>query len=412
MTMETETQSQKAFHVDVGNLLAVNPFHSFPSLPASRDELVKECLQEGTKLVQAVADSLFNLPSTEDVDGPLVKLPPPTTKLPREKHLPKPKPLTKWEEFAKKKGIQKRKKEKVVWDEQTGTWKRRFGYDRVNDDKDIPIIEAKMTDEPGVDPFAKRQDDKKKRVEKQEKNRLQNLKQAAKIGALPRFFLSITGTWKRRFGYDRVNDDKDIPIIEAKMTDEPGVDPFAKRQDDKKKRVEKQEKNRLQNLKQAAKIGALPSHVQLAATALPITGTQAPPKKVTKDELGNVAGMAATSTASGGKFDRKLPGEKPAKKQGKHRKFLPVVEGSGIGSREKEQTESVLNKLISKHSHEILNVGKAVTMYNVKKEKKSRNKRNQEGKSSSATNKLKPKKQLQKKTGKKGPVSSKKGKAK
>ena len=38
--------------------------------------------------------------------------------------------------------------------------------------------------------------------------------------------------------------------------------------------------------------------------------------------------------------------------------FLPVVEGSGIGLREKEQTENVLNKLMSKHSHEILNVDK------------------------------------------------------
>lgn len=52
-----------------------------------REELVKECLQEGTKLVQAIADRLFNLPSTEDVDGPIVKLPPPTTKLPRSKHV-------------------------------------------------------------------------------------------------------------------------------------------------------------------------------------------------------------------------------------------------------------------------------------------------------------------------------------
>lgn len=43
-------------------------------------------------------------------------------------------------------GIKKRKKDKVVWDEQTGTWKRRYGYDHVNDDKDVPIIEAKMTD--------------------------------------------------------------------------------------------------------------------------------------------------------------------------------------------------------------------------------------------------------------------------
>lgn len=38
--------------------------------------------------------------------------------------------------------------------------------------------------------------------------------------------------------------------------------------------------------------------------------------------------------------------------------FLPVVEGSGIGSQEKEQTERVLSKLISSNSHEILNVDK------------------------------------------------------
>jgi len=38
--------------------------------------------------------------------------------------------------------------------------------------------------------------------------------------------------------------------------------------------------------------------------------------------------------------------------------FLPVVEGSGMGSLEKQQTEKVLNKLISKNSHDILNVEK------------------------------------------------------
>ncbi|XP_044463081.1 ribosome biogenesis regulatory protein homolog [Mangifera indica] len=330
-------ENQSQYEVDLGNLMAFNPSHHFPALPSSREELVKECLQEGTKLVQAVADQLFNLPSTEDVDGPLVSLPPPTTKLPRSKHLPKPKPPTKWELFAQKRGIKKRKKDKVVWDEQTGTWKRRYGYDRVNDDNDVPIIEAKMTDEPGEDPFAKRQAEKTKRVEKQEKNRLQNLKQADKVGALP-------------------------------------------------------------------------SHVQLAATALPITGTNAAPKKVTKHELGDVAGIVATSTASGGKFDKKLPGEKAPKKQGKHRKFLPVVEGTGIGSQEKEQTEKVLNKLISKHSHEILNVDKAVTMYNVKKEKKQKQKKNGQEKASSTTSKLKPKKKPNKKAVKKG--SSNKGKAK
>lgn len=50
-----------------------------------REELVAECLSNGTELVQAIVSGVFNLPSTEDIDGPLVKLPPPTTKLPREK---------------------------------------------------------------------------------------------------------------------------------------------------------------------------------------------------------------------------------------------------------------------------------------------------------------------------------------
>ncbi|KAJ4871467.1 Ribosome biogenesis regulatory protein-like protein [Raphanus sativus] len=309
-----DTEMDQIYQIDVGNLLAFNPNHRFPSAPSSREELVKECVTEGTKLVQAIADTLFNFPSTETVDGPLVQLPPPTTKLPREKHLPMPKPPTKWEEFALKKGIQKRKKDKIVYDE-------------------------------------------------------------------------TTDQFKRRHGYDRVNDDNDIPIIEAKASDEPGEDPFAKRLDDKKKRVGKQEKNRLQNLKTAAKAGALPSHVQLAVTALPISGTKTQPQKIGKDALGDVAGLAATSTASGGKFDKKLPGEKPPKKQGKHHKYLPVVPRYGVVDEEKEQTNKVLGKLLSKHSHEILNVGKAINMYNDKKEKKK----------SGRSDKLKAKKDITKK---------------
>lgn len=330
--------AEQQYQIDLGNLMAFDPHHHFPSLPSSREELVNEVLEKSTKLVQAVADALFNLPATEDPNGPIVTLPPPTTRLPREKPLPKKKPPTKWELFAKKKGIVNRKKGKLAYDEQTDSWKRRHGYDRVNDDNDIPIIEAKMTDEPGEDPFAKR------RVEK-------------------------------------------------------------------KHRVEKQEKNRLQNLKQAAKVGALPSHIQLAATALPITGTQAAPRKASKNELENVAGMAATSTASGGKFDKKLLGEKPPKHEGKYRKFLPVVEGSGMGSLEKQQNDKILSKLFSKHSHEILDVEKAVNMYNVKREKK---RRNQGGRSSSTTTpgKLKPNKKPYKKTSSKMGSSSNKGKSK
>ncbi|PIA60326.1 hypothetical protein AQUCO_00300076v1 [Aquilegia coerulea] len=318
------------YEIDIGHLMGFDSHHHFSSFPSTREELVKECIEKGSEVVQAIANSLFSLPSIDDPDGPLVHLPQPITRLPREKHLPRPKPPTKWEEFAKKKGIKHRKKDKIVYDVQTHSWKRRYGYDRVNDDKDVPIIEGKMTD---------------------------------------------------------------------------GEDPFKKRQGEKRKRVEKQEKNRIQNLKQAAKVGALPSHVQLAATALPITGSNIASKKASKGELENVAGMAATATASGGKFDKKLPGEKPPKHPGKFRKFLPVAEGSGMGSQERQQTDKVLNKLMSKHSHEILNVDKAVTMFTVKKDKK-RKSRNEDKKSSSTSSKLKPNKTSHKKAPKK--VSSKK----
>ncbi|XP_074574188.1 ribosome biogenesis regulatory protein homolog [Curcuma longa] len=319
-------ESEK-YQVDLGNLMACDPTHHFDSIPSSREELTKACLEKGTELVQAIANVLFALPSTEDRDGPIVRLPPPTAKLPREKHFPKPKPPTKWELFAKMKGIKPRKKGKRAFDEQTGAWKRLHGYDRVNDDKDIPIIEAKLTDEPGEDPFNKRKAEKKKRVEKQEKNRLGNLKQAAKAGALP-------------------------------------------------------------------------SHIQLAATALPITGTRTDvPRKSSKEELENVAGMAATATASGGKFDRKLPGEKPLKHAGKHRKFLPVVEGKGMSSKEQEQTAKILEQLMSRSSNDILDVKKAVTIFNVKKEKKRKMEKERER--SSTASKLKPKKQSLKKSSKK-----------
>jgi regulator of ribosome biosynthesis len=50
------------------------------------------------------------------------------------KKLPKPKPPTRWERFAKAKGIQHRKKNKMIYDEATGEWVSRWGYKGTNDD--------------------------------------------------------------------------------------------------------------------------------------------------------------------------------------------------------------------------------------------------------------------------------------
>lgn len=88
---------------------------------------------EGTRDgVQALLTSLFQLPSQASSDGPLALLPPPITQLPRSKPLPKPKPLTKWEKFAAAKGIQKRRKDKKIWDDDKQDWVNRWGRDGKN----------------------------------------------------------------------------------------------------------------------------------------------------------------------------------------------------------------------------------------------------------------------------------------
>lgn len=82
--------------------------------------------------VQVLISALLQLPTKPSSDGPLTILPPPTTPLPRAKPLPTPKPPTKWEQFAATKGIQKKKRERAVWDEERQEWRNRWGRGGVN----------------------------------------------------------------------------------------------------------------------------------------------------------------------------------------------------------------------------------------------------------------------------------------
>jgi len=99
--------------------------------------------------------------------------------LPREKAIPKPKPLTKWEKFAQEKGIKKRKKSRMSFDDQ-GSMKPSWGYKRANDDNDEWIIEAKNNDDPNVDPFTAKANKKKDFSTKQTKRESKNRKLADK----------------------------------------------------------------------------------------------------------------------------------------------------------------------------------------------------------------------------------------
>lgn len=47
--------------------------------------------------------------------------------------------------FAKTKGIQKRKRGRMVWDEKEQTWKPRYGYKRANDESNEWVLEHKSS---------------------------------------------------------------------------------------------------------------------------------------------------------------------------------------------------------------------------------------------------------------------------
>lgn len=66
------------------------------------------------------------------------------------------------------------------------------------------------------------------------------------------------------------------------------------------------------------------STLQLAATSLAITGSKQSGERVSKHDLGHAAGLASTATASIGKFDKKLAGEKAPKNSGKRRKVHKI----------------------------------------------------------------------------------------
>ena len=68
--------------------------------------------------VQLLINQIFQLPTAKVDNEIVIKLPAGTTRLPRAKPAPKAKELTKWEKYAKEKGITKRKKANTEWDEE------------------------------------------------------------------------------------------------------------------------------------------------------------------------------------------------------------------------------------------------------------------------------------------------------
>ncbi|RUS29862.1 ribosome biogenesis regulatory protein-domain-containing protein [Jimgerdemannia flammicorona] len=148
-------------------------------LKANADAYLKEHTRDGTQLL---FNQIFSLPIVSTDVGVVATLPTSrTTVLPREKPLPKLKPPTRWERFANAKGIQKHKKDKMIFDERTGEYVPRWGY-KAGPKDDLPedwLIEVPNGADPMEDQYAKRAGEKKERIAKNKKRQQRNLEEAA-----------------------------------------------------------------------------------------------------------------------------------------------------------------------------------------------------------------------------------------
>ncbi|XP_041824384.1 ribosome biogenesis regulatory protein homolog [Melanotaenia boesemani] len=183
-------QKELELDFDIGNLLAYdrNRIESRDFRDKKKEDFLRSLARDNTQLL---INEIWKHPTERVEEAIVAKLPEPTTRLPREKPPPKPRPPTKWEQFAKLKGIQKKKKTNLVWDETAKEWRRRWGYKRANDDTKDWLIEVPEKAGPNEDQFAKRVKAKNERVAKNELNRLKNIARAHKgkapgVGLLPK----------------------------------------------------------------------------------------------------------------------------------------------------------------------------------------------------------------------------------
>lgn len=135
----TQTELDRPLTIDMGTLTAWDPgVITLPKAGAKREDHFRNLARDD---VQIMLNRLND--ASEIVNGErLMELPEPTTKLPRAKPVPKPKPPTKWEQFAKRKGIKSNKeREKLIWDEATRKWVPRYGYKRVQNDRQKNWVE-------------------------------------------------------------------------------------------------------------------------------------------------------------------------------------------------------------------------------------------------------------------------------
>ncbi|KAJ6259862.1 hypothetical protein Dda_5506 [Drechslerella dactyloides] len=169
---------------DLGHLAAFDANPLPPITPSTLEATLHSTARDATQLL--INQILTTVPLRSTQDGVYATLPSPITQLPREKPVPKPKEPTKWEQFAKKKGIAAKTKDtKMVYDEATGEWVPKWGYKGANkggeDDWLVEVDERKQADV-NDNPRNLSRAERVERIKKNEKQQKRNEKNAA-LGA-------------------------------------------------------------------------------------------------------------------------------------------------------------------------------------------------------------------------------------
>ena len=165
---------------DLGNLMAEDP-NPITLDHESLEQSLAEVARDGAQSLINQLLTTCALSSTKD--GVLLSLPEPSTRLPREKPVPQPKPPTKWERFAAKKGIKPKTREQrrnITFNEETNEYQRKWGYGGLNKkDQDAPIVEVDMKAErERKEGTSIRGDDRRERKENLRRNERQMRKNA------------------------------------------------------------------------------------------------------------------------------------------------------------------------------------------------------------------------------------------
>ena len=175
----TQVDKPLPLEMDLGNMLAIDN-NQLDSDQLDSPEMLMSLARDNTQLL---LNAIFDLDTERVEDAVTAKFPPPTFILPREKPVPKPKPMTKWEKYAKDKGIEKKKKkDRLVWDDVVQKWIPQFGYKKAQAEADKNwAIPVKHNHDPNEDPYEKLAEDKREKVAKNELQRLRNLARAKNV---------------------------------------------------------------------------------------------------------------------------------------------------------------------------------------------------------------------------------------